>query len=216
LPEPSPFLALSIAACALLVSGLTLWLTYFRRGTVRLTRPSVIFFGPDGSRHEGTIDRPKIFLRALLIADSKRGRVVENLFASLTRQETRQNFNIWVYGDDRLVRGSGLHVGDVGIVTNHHFLLPPDNSEFRFRSGTYHLEVFASLLGDRRPIKLLSQSLEVGAAEGSSISSGMCGLYFDWGPQTDCYTSHLERSPRPGDPAFNFLMGDRSPMPSTP
>lgn len=207
-------MAISIAASALIVSGLTLWLTYFRRGTVRMTRPSVIFFGPDGSRHEGIIDRSKIFLRALLIADSKRGRVVENLFATLTRGETRQNFNIWVYGDDRLVRGSGLHVSDLGIVTNHHFLLPPENSEFRFKSGTYHLEVFGSLLGDRQPIRLFSQNLDVSEAEGSTVCSGMSGLYFDWSPQGGCYVPHLERYPRPTD-AF-LSADDRSQMPATP
>lgn len=189
---PSPFIAIGIAVCALLVSCLTLWLSYFRRGSIRMTKPSVIYFGPDGSRTAGRVDRPKIFLRALLIADSKRGRVVEHLFATLSRQETRQNFNVWVYGDDELKRGSGLHVSDVGVVTNHHFLLPPENSEFRFRGGRYHLELYATLLGDRDPIKLLSQSLEISDAEGSSISSNMCGLYFDWGPQEKGYVPHLD------------------------
>ena len=191
---PSPYIAIGIAVCALLVSCLTLWLSYFRKGSIRMTKPSVIYLGPDGSRTGGTIDRPKIFLRALLIADSKRGRVVEHLFATLTRQETRQNFNVWVYGDDNLKRGSGLHVSDVGVVTNHHFLLPADNSEFRFRGGLYHLELFATLLGDRNPIKLLSQSITVTDADGSSLSSHMCGLYFDWGPQGNGYVSHLDRA----------------------
>ncbi|WP_156404680.1 hypothetical protein [Sphingomonas sp. Root241] len=159
-----------------------------------MTKPSVIYFGPDGSRTGGTRDRPKIFLRSLLIANSKRGRVIEHLYATLIRQETRQNFNVWVYGDDKLKRGSGLHVSDVGIVTNHHFLLPTDNSEFRFRGGLYTLELYAKLLGDQTPSKLLSQSLEVSDAEGASLSSHMCGLYFDWGPQGNGYASHLDRA----------------------
>jgi hypothetical protein len=192
--SPNPLIAIGIAICALLVSCLTLWLSYFRRGSIRMTKPSVIYLGPDSSPTGGKIDRPKIFLRALLIADSKRGRVVEHLFATLTRHETRQNFNVWVYGDDNLKRGSGLHVSDVGLVANHHFLLPADNSDFRFRGGQYHLELFATLLGDQKPIKLLSQVLDVTDAEGSSLSSNMCGLYFDWGPQGNGYVSHLDRS----------------------
>ena len=193
--EPNPYIAISIAACALVVSAITLWLTYFRRGSIRMTKPAVIYFGPDGSRSEGPINRPKIFLRALLISNSKRGRVVEHLFATLIHQETRQNFNVWVYGDDELKRGSGLHVGDVGVVTNHHFLLPSENSEFRFRSGTYLLEVYAVLLGNQKPLKLLSENLTVSDAESSSIMSNMCGLYFDWGPQANRYISHLHRKP---------------------
>ncbi|WP_313803536.1 hypothetical protein [Sphingobium sp.] len=121
---------------------------------------------------------------------------MENMFVTLTRQETLQSFNIWVYGEDRLVRGSGLHIGDVGVVTNHHFLLPPDNSEFRFKSGSHQLNVFVTLLGDKKPVKLLSQTLDVSPAEASSISSNMGGLYFDWGQQGSCYISHLEPSPR--------------------
>jgi len=190
---PNPYVAIGIAACALIISTITLWLTYFRRGTIRMTKPAVIYFGPDGSRSGDSINRPKIFLRALLISNSKRGRVVEHLFATLMHQETRQNFNVWVYGDDELKRGSGLYVGDLGIVTNHHFLLPPENSEFRFRGGTYLLEVHAALLGSEKPLKLLSQILTVSDAESSSITSNMCGLYFDWGPQTNRYISHLDR-----------------------
>ncbi|WP_164523276.1 hypothetical protein [Sphingomonas koreensis] len=173
-----------------------MWLTYFRTGTVRMTRPSVIYFGPDGSRAEGLLKRPKIFLRALLISNSKRGRVIENMFATLTRHETKQNFNIWVYGDDQLVRGSGLHVSEIGIATNHHFLLPPDNSEFRFKGGEYRLEVFASLLGGANPIRLLSQTLTVSDPQAGSISTMECGLYFDWGPQGENYIAHLDKSPK--------------------
>ena len=68
---------------------------------------------------------------------------------ALSRNETHQNFNIWVYGDEKLVRGSGLFVGDTGVAANHHFLAPRDGSSFRFTQGRYRLDVFARLLGDR-------------------------------------------------------------------
>src|SRR3546814_10680752 len=84
-----------------------MWLTYLRKEQVRLTRPSVVYFGPDGSRNDGLNGIPKIFFRGLLIADAKRGRIVESLYASLQHNESKQNFNVWVYGDEKLVRGSG-------------------------------------------------------------------------------------------------------------
>jgi hypothetical protein len=51
----------------------------------------------------------KVFLRTLLYSTSKRGVVIENMYVTARRGETRQNFNIWVYRDSgRLSRGSGL------------------------------------------------------------------------------------------------------------
>jgi hypothetical protein len=188
----NPWIAIAISLAALAISGLTLWLSFLRRGSVKMTKPSVIYFGPDGSRLESAIRRPKIFLRSLMVADSKRGRVVEHMYATLARGENRQNFNIWVYGDDELKRGSGLYVGEEGLVTNHHFLLPSDENEFRFKSGQYDLEIYVSLLGEIRPKKVMQVTLDVSEAESSSIVSSLCGLYFDWGPQANRYTSHLE------------------------
>jgi hypothetical protein len=91
-------IALAISTLALCVSGLTAWLTLLQRGTVRMTQPTVIYFGPDAPRHNGGKPSPKIYLRALLFATSKRGRVIESMHASLQRNESKQNFNVWVHG----------------------------------------------------------------------------------------------------------------------
>lgn len=195
-----PLIAILISGLALVISGLTLWLTHLRRGSVTMTRPTVIFFGPDGSRGGGLNKHLKIFLRALLISDSKRGRIVQSLWATLAHREVRQNFNIWVYGDDRLVRGSGLHIDDTGLATNHHFLLPEEETAFQFRDGDYRLEVFAEILGNARPQLLLSQTLKVSSAQAAELATGKCGLYFDWGPQAGVYHTHIDRKPK-GPPA---------------
>src|SRR5579862_7874181 len=102
-------LTLSISVLALAVSASTAWLTLLRRGVVKMTRPTVIFFGPDRPRSPDDPPLPKVYLRTLLFATSKRGRVIESMHVSLARNETHQNFNIWVYGErEKLVRGSGL------------------------------------------------------------------------------------------------------------
>src|SRR5580658_10281039 len=147
--------SLTISVLALGVSSVTAWLTLFRRGTVKMTQPTVIFFGPDIPRVSGRPQLPKVFLRALLFSTSKLGRVIECMYVALWRNETRQNFNVWVYGDERLVRGSGLFVGETGVEANHHFLTPQDENSFRFTEGRYTLDVFARLLGD--PEKVSSQ-----------------------------------------------------------
>ena len=128
-------LPVTISLLALAVSSVTAWLTLFRRGTVKMTQPTVIFFGPDTPRSRCETPLPKIFLRTLLFSTSKRGRVIESMHVALSRNETHQNFNIWVYGDEKLVRGSGLFVGETGVAANHHFLAPRDGSCFHFTEG---------------------------------------------------------------------------------
>lgn len=186
-------IALAISVIALTISASTAWLTLFRCGTVRMTQPTVIYFGPDVPRPGHKTGFPKVYLRTLLFATSKRGRVIESVHVSLERSETRQNFNIWVHGDDKLVRGSGLYVGETGVAANHHFLTPDDGSAFRFTSGRYALKVFARLLGDASPIKLFSQELEIPPAIAAQLNEGHSGLYFDWGPDSSCYMPHVER-----------------------
>ena len=147
-------LSVTLSVLALSISGITAWLTLFRRGTIEMTQPTVIFFGPDTSRLRDEPALPKVYLRTLLFATSKRGRVIESMHVALSRNETHQNFNIWVYGEERLVRGSGLFVGEAGVEANHHFLTPKDAVSFRFVEGHYKLEVFARLLGDQKQTPL--------------------------------------------------------------
>ena len=66
-----------------------------------------------------------------------------------------------VYGNEKLVRGSGLFVGETGVEASHHFLTPRDENAFRLTEGRYTLDVFARLLGDSSNIRLFSQSLEI-------------------------------------------------------
>jgi len=129
------YLPIPISVLALAISGITLWLSHLRRGRLVMTRPAVIFFGPDG----GDKGISKVFLRSLLYSTAKRGVVLEYLFVRISRGETRQNFSIWVYGEKDLARGSGLIIGQEGVATNHHFLTPSDVNEFSFDAGEYKL-----------------------------------------------------------------------------
>ncbi len=83
-------ITLAVSAVALSISAVTAWLTLFRRGTVRMTQPTVIYFGPDVPRPGHKSGLPKVYLCTLLFATSKRGRVIESVHVSLERSETRQ------------------------------------------------------------------------------------------------------------------------------
>ena len=196
-------ISITVSVIALSISSLTAWLTLFRRGTVKMTQPTVIFFGPDAPRTHDDSPPPKVYLRTLLFSTSKRGRIIESMHVALSRNETHQNFNIWVYGNERLVRGSGLFVGETGVEANHHFLTPKDGTSFSFVEGHYRMDVFARLLGDQKQTQLFSQELEISRELAASLKQPNAGVYFDWGPDSSRYLSHVdERPPSPKPDRF--------------
>ena len=190
----SPWLSFGVSCLALSVSGITAWLTFFSKGTLVMTQPTVVFFGPDGSRFNS--DKNKIYLRTLLYSTAKRGHVLESLHVSLQRNESRQNFNIWVYGEKaNLRRGSGLFVAQDGVTFDHHFLLPEDGANFRFLSGTYRLVVFTKLVGEGTPKEIMTIALTISESQASQLTEPNTGIYFDWGPDQQAYHSHIDKKP---------------------
>ena len=190
--------SITLSVLSLAISSVTAWLTLFRRGTVKMTQPTVIYFGPDTPRED--IALPKVYLRTLLFSTAKRGRVIESMHVALWRNEMHQNFNIWVYGErEKLVRGSGLFVADTGLAANHHFLAPTD-SAFQFIEGHYRLDVYARLLGDAKPLRLFSQTLNINREMAAALTEPGAGVYFDWGPDSARYLPHVEKRPPPPDP----------------
>ena len=63
-------LSLLVSITSLAISATAAWFTLFHHGAVRMTRPTTIFFGPDGKTFSGS---PKVYLRTLLFSTSKRG-----------------------------------------------------------------------------------------------------------------------------------------------
>lgn len=182
---------ITIAIVSLVISIVTLWLTYLHRGKVRMTQPTTIFFGWDGKDRKD----PKVYLRTLLFTTSQKGRVIESMHVRLYRGESVQTFNIWVYGQrSELVRGSGLYVGKEGVAYNHHFLTPKDGSTYDFLPGKYKLEVYASILNKKTPLRMFSVDLEVHENQAAKLKEDHYGLYFDWGPESNMYHPYLHLS----------------------
>jgi hypothetical protein len=191
MPEPSS-IAIVTSLAALAVSLITMWVTLFRRGTLKITQPTTVMFGPDGEHHDGD---PKIYLRSLLYSTAKRGLVIENMFVRLSRGEHRQSFPIWVLGNEQLARGSGIFVGEQGVVANHHFLLPPDADKYVFKAGEYRLEVFARIVGASQAEALWSNSLTISEGDAVKLAQPNNAIYFDWGPDSNRYISGVRSKP---------------------
>ena len=194
----SNWLSFAISCLALGVSGITAWLTFFRKGELAMTQPTVVFFGPDGPSFEH--GKNKVYLRTLLYSTAKRGHVLESLYLSLQRNESKQNFNVWVYGEKgELNRGSGLFVPQEGVAFDHHFLLPEDGANFAFLEGTYRLTVMARLVGQSTATQLLSFQLAVTEALAKAASQPRTAIYFDYGPDQQAYHAHARHRPRVND-----------------
>jgi len=190
-------LSLAISAGSFAVSATTAWLTLFRSGKLKMTRPTLFYLGPDGTTtNNGEGGKAKIFLRTLLYSTSKRGKLIENMFVAVSRGEASQSFNIWIYREEgRLSRGSGLHVDQEGRALDHHFLIPPDSPDFKFTGGEYTLKVYAKIVRIERP-KLLhevSAHLPDSIAREAAASGG--GAFFDWAPDLGQYYVHSRPAP---------------------
>jgi hypothetical protein len=179
-----------ISTLAFGIAVATFWLTRVRKGFIKMTRPTVIFFGPDG---RGSVHN-KIFIRTLLFCTADNGRYIQNMFVRLQRGETIQNFNIWVYDNNGLVRGSGLYINKSGIACNHHFLMPHDGSTYAFLAGEYLLQIFVEPV-NKAPIKLFEKTVVISSAQQKEMQTKKAGIYFDWAPNTQKYESHIDEGP---------------------
>lgn len=209
--------SLAVSAGSFAVSAVTAWLTLFRSGRLKMTRPTLFYLGPDGiTAGDDQAGHTKVFLRTLLYTTSKRGKLIENMFVIVSKGEASQSFNMWVYREEgRLSRGAGLHIDQEGKALDHHFLIPADNTGFRFSGGDYILRVYAKLVGIERPRMLQEVTAELpDSIAQEAIASGR-GAFFDWAPDLGRY--YVDSRPPPTRPDASLATGMRDkahPRPS--
>lgn len=158
-----------------------------------MTRPTLLFMCREGPRNA-----PKIFLRALLFSTAMRGWVVERLFIRLHQSGGSYLFDTWAYGERTdLAPGSGLFVGEQGIVFNHHFLPRSDASDFLFLDGDYRVEVYACLFGKKQPQKISEFRVSLNSQEAAELIQIMdASVFFEWDVDTEKYIGRIERRPQ--------------------
>lgn len=145
------YFSIPISLVSLAISLGTFWLAFVDRGQLRMTKPTIVFFGFDTAPQP----TPKVFLRTLLYSTATRGQVIEGMYAVVRRDGGERVFSFWGYAEtEKLSPGSGLHVGRTGIAANHHFVLSVHEEAYQFEQGTYEIDVVANVVSCRKPVKI--------------------------------------------------------------
>lgn len=171
-----------IALLSLVISAATAWLTLIRKGTVRMTRPTLVYLGPDGAGGP-----PKVLVSALLYATAARGVVLESMHVVLQRSGRRQPFTRWGYGDFENPASRGLYVDREGVATNHHFLLPSAQRAYVFQEGDYVLETFATPVGSGSAVKLSRVEFTIPHELAEPLADSDSAVLFSWNPDIRSY-----------------------------
>jgi len=160
-------ISIPISIVSLAVSLGTFWLAFLDRGCLKMTKPTLVFFGYD------MVPRatPKVFLRTLLYSTANRGHVVEGMFARVRHGDSEQVFSFWGYGEtEKLTAGSGLYANRTGFAANHHFVLSVHESEYRFEPGDYVIDVFADVVGRKAAVHLSTIRLTLAPSMASTLA----------------------------------------------
>ncbi len=167
---------------------------------VKMTRPTIIFFGTDGAGQKHN----KVVIRTLLYGTSDKGQYIQNMFIRLQREKSAQNFNVWFYGDEQPVRGSGLYIDKSGIACTHHFLLHAYGNNYSFLTGNYLLQVYIEM-ANKSPIKIFEQKLELTKEQSVEMLDKTTGIFFDWAPDTQIYFSRIDTRPLTDKESLNLV-----------
>jgi hypothetical protein len=135
-------------------------------------------------------DNPKIFIRTLLYSTAHLGRYLQNMYIKVHMNGANQNFNIWAYGDDKIVRGSGLFISKTGHSSYHHFLLPNEIANFDFAPGEYKIEIFIEVV-NRSPKKIFEERITLSEQQSKELRMGKA-IYYDWAPDSQSYIGHSD------------------------
>src|SRR5713226_8425140 len=103
------WLSFAIASGSLVIAMSTLYLTYFQKGKLRMTRPTALFFARDGPA-----GKFKIVVSALLYSTAQRGHVIESMLIRLIREGSVATFGEWMYQEDSKIHLGGVKVGGEG------------------------------------------------------------------------------------------------------
>lgn len=186
-----PALALGVSMLSLGVSATTAWFTNFRRGKLKMTLPTMVAFV-----HEG--ESPKIVLRSMLFSTAQRGNVVENMHATLQRENTTLTLAFWGYGETTVLqRGGGLFVGREGVALYHHFTLLSARHSHTLQSGPHTLRIFATVLGDDGPQRLSECTIELTDDMVKMLNEKSGGVMFNWNPNNNAYSPDPRPHPVP-------------------
>lgn len=184
-----------ISVTSLLLSGYAIWLAQFNRGRLRMTRPTLLCL-----KRETPSGLPKIFLRTCLFTTGSKGRVIEGMFLRVRQDQGEFMFDFWGHTieNGKLTLGSGLYVGPAGVASDHHFNPRHGASiDLLYVAGDYQVDVFASIVGQKRPERLYRVSFSVdGNQSAELVQIPMREMYLLWNADTRSYDGHVRHENR--------------------
>ena len=186
-----------LSILAIVISVLSSWFTIFHRGTVKMTQPHFFALLPEDSPFGGWL---KFFVRTLVFSIGQRGRVIESMYVIFKHNNHSIPFHYWMYGATaELEICSGLFVGHEGVGANHHFVPTGSLSRDDLSPGQYEVEIMASLLGDRKPIRLQHFQFNLGEEEATALKNGKDkAVFFVWDRDSKKYKSRIDQRPSKG------------------
>ena len=192
------FLTVGISLVSLFVSAYAVWVAQFNRGRLQMTRPTLLCL-----KRELPSALPKIFLRTCLFTTGSKGRVIEGMFLRVRHAQGEFTFDFWGHTMEtgKLTLGSGLPVGPTGVASDHHFNPREGSSiEFLYVPGDYQIEVFASIVGQRKANLLHEVNFSISSLQSVElIQIPTREMYLIWNADTRSYDSHVRHVNRPSD-----------------
>ena len=197
-PLLKDFLTIGISVVSLVVSAYAVWVAQFNRGRLQMTRPTLLCL-----KREIPSGLPKIFLRTCLFTTGSKGRVIENMFLRVRQAQGEFTFDFWGHTTEngKLTLGSGLPVGTAGVASDHHFN-PRQGASFDFLyvAGDYQVDVFATIVGQRKSKLLDRVSFSVDSIQSAElIQIPTREMYLLWNADTRSYDGHVRHENRTAD-----------------
>lgn len=193
-PSIKDVLSVVMSGISLAVSIYAVWVAQFNRGRLKMTRPTLLCL-----KREMPNGLPKIFLRTCLFTTGSKGRVIEGMFLRVRHSYGAFTFDFWGHTENgKLTLGSGLYVGPAGTASDHHFNPRQDASiDFLYVAGDYQVDVFATIVGRKKPKLLHRLSFSVdGEQSAELIQIPTREMYLVWNADTLSYDGHVRHENR--------------------
>jgi len=115
------------------------------------------------------------------------------MYLKVRRDQSTYVLGFWGYGDQpkSLLAGSGLRVGEDGVVYNHHFLPLKGQSGLQFEPGSYVVEVYASVVGKRSAVRLYTLRLSLSNDDAEVLSDKANVILYSLEPETREYRASV-------------------------
>jgi hypothetical protein len=179
--------AIVISLFSLLLSVLTFYLLYLRKGKIQLTQPTIVRFQNYKDDEYGR----KIALRAHVFNSAARGGIVENMWLTIQNKNMTQVFQLWGFSNERdgIERATGFYVSQEGNIFSCYFCPRFQNRSFKFVSGDYKIEVYASAFNQQSTKKISEINLLLTSENCEQLEAHQAEISFELDCESKQYFS---------------------------